>query len=214
MNTTTTKKRAGRPAGTTKNRRPICLEEYRKFMQAIDSYDVSVERKCVIKRAVVLLRYGGFRISELTHLRYSDLLDLYMINRIALSNNTKTKKPRDVLFSDGAVSEIRNVFSCIDFKDENEVLFKGRGGVFDKRNPTAFGAELNRAISAIFGKQYSTHSFRAGYITDLFRANNDASVIQHTVGHSNVSTTLGYRFVEDADKVSAVDCLTGTEEVA
>ena len=168
----------------------------------------------MIKRAVVLLRYGGFRISELTRLSYADLLDLYMSNRIALTNNTKMKKPRDVLFSDGAVKEIRDVFSCIEFRDEREVLFKGRGGKFDKRNPTAFGAELNKAIAAIFGSQYSTHSFRAGYITDMFRAKHDAKVVQDTVGHSNISTTLGYRFVEDADKVSAVDCLTGTEEVA
>ena len=50
----------------------------------------------------------------------------------------------------------------------------------------------------------ATHSFRAGYITQLFRDGVDLETVRRSVGHSSLEVTRGYLTEPDALMKKAV----------
>ena len=131
-------KKVGRPKGEAKSRKPIKRDQYLFFMDEVKKSNMVESKKCLVRGVAVLLRYGGFRVSELVNLRVSDLSTLRQIGVISLTNTTKTKKPRDAHFGDDSIKEILKVFSCLDKSDEHALLFHGRGNIYDKRNPASY----------------------------------------------------------------------------
>jgi integrase/recombinase XerD len=53
--------------------------------------------------------------------------------------------------------------------------------------------------------RHFTHSWRHAYATSLLRRGVDIHVVQRLLGHSNISTTVRYLHLSDADLSEAVE---------
>ena len=51
---------------------------------------------------------------------------------------------------------------------------------------------MNKFIHRVLGELYSTHSFRAGYITIAHKQGLSLAHIQNDIGHENIETTALY----------------------
>lgn len=56
---------------------------------------------------------------------------------------------------------------------------------------------MNTALDLVVKKledkpNLSSHSFRAGYITQLWKSNNDIEFVRQAIGHVSISSTLLY----------------------
>jgi len=200
--------KAGRPKGTTKERKPISSDIFEYLMSSLDRVDLSYQDRQIVVGAFLLLRYGGFRASELLSLTVKDLWDLNLDKVIHLRNNTKRKLPREVYFSTAHAERIFNHFASFMNLDDSRVkLFHGRGSRYGSRNKDSFVRKLNVILHTLLGAQYSTHSFRAGHITDLHNSDISMRVIQAHIGHTSISTTMRYVSVREEQKRAAVEML-------
>lgn len=202
------KRGMGRPKGTTKCRKPILKSTFIALLETVESSDMLHDKKMMMLSAFMLLRYGGFRVSELVGLRVSDLRDMRNEHTMHLGNDTKTRKGREVYFDAEQAERIFSLLSrIVDVNDPKAVLFRGRGGKYDKRNVTSFTRILNETLHLLLGPQYSTHSFRAGHITDMHYAGISMKVVQQHIGHTSLMTTMRYVNVKEQAKRDAISVL-------
>ena len=182
-----------RPKGATKSRKIITQKEYKELMNYLNRTDElkphSIENA---KKAFVLLYYGGFRVSELIDLTNKELFEIIKNKEFSLSNNTKTKKPRRVYFSDNAIKDIKKVFKNHFEESENYLLIRSWGKPYNKYSPHTLQRQLNIILKTALGYSYTTHSFRAGIITEMALKGINTKIIQSFINHSNVTTTLRY----------------------
>ena len=61
-----------------------------------------------------------------------------------------------------------------------------------------FIAKVNSFIQEVLGHRYSSHSFRAGIITDMSKSINP-KFIKEFIGHSDIKTTMRYIRPTDED---------------
>ena len=60
---------------------------------------------------------------------------------------------------------------------------------------------MNQFIHRVLGELYSTHNFRAGYITTAHQLGLSLEHIRQDIGHANISTTARYATVT-SDEIS------------
>lgn len=82
------------------------------------------------------------------------------------------------------------------FKDKNSCIFTKEN--FNKPlEREAFTASINKFIKASTQKiegnpNLSSHSFRIGFITKLWRDTNDIEFVRQAIGHAKIDTTSQY----------------------
>ena len=59
-------------------------------------------------------------------------------------------------------------------------------------NHIGFTKDFNQLIQLVLGKEFSTHSFRKGLITEFSKKGINPKITQTFIGHRNVTTTLNY----------------------
>ena len=182
-----------RPKGKTKARKIITKKEYKELMNFLNRTD-ELKKHSVnnAKKAFTLLYYGGFRISELIDLTNKDLFEIVEKKEFSLKNNTKTKKPRMVYFSDEAIKTIKQVFKENLTESSNYLLLRSWGKPHNKFSSHTIQRQLNIILSISIGNSYTTHSFRSGLITEMAIAGTNTKIIQEFINHASISTTLRY----------------------
>jgi integrase/recombinase XerC/integrase/recombinase XerD len=185
-----------RPKGTTKAKKPIRQDDYYKLIKFVQySKHLQQQRaKVKLKRLFTLLYVTGCRISEVCELKTSDLKQMIQQKEYSLTNNTKTKQSRLIVFSDKQLEILKTIIPPEEIR-----LFDVSGEYLN--------IKANKVIQACLGELYSTHSFRAGYITRLAENGANIKLIQEDIGHRKVATTLNYIKVEDDLKRSAKESL-------
>lgn len=171
----------------------LTVEEIDHIQQAIDLSQPEGHRN----KAIVEVLYScGLRVSELIHLRLSDLYkqEKYIWVR------GKGKKERLVPISDKALNEIdiyiqkyRNHLT-VKTEDEN-VLFLNRRG--NKLTRVMIFTIIKRlAAAANLSKQVSPHSFRHSFASHLVDAGADLRAVQEMLGHESIMTTEIYTHLD------------------
>lgn len=182
-----------RPKGTTKSRKIITQKEYKELINYLNRTDEfkahSIDNA---KKAFTLLFYGGFRVSELINLTNKELFEILKKGEFSLPNNTKTKKPRMVYFSPEAIKEIRKIFKNNLSESSNYLLLRSWGRPHNQFSAHTLQRQLNIILSIALGENFTTHSFRAGIITEMAISGVNTKIIQEYINHSSVSTTLRY----------------------
>lgn len=183
-----------RPKGTTRNKKPITDIEYKKLMKHTKGdEDIKENTKEKFLRTWILLYFTGCRISELTHITVKDVRNIVKKNEFSLMNNTKTKKPRLVYFSDTAIKEIKDVFKFdLDNLEDRCYVIRSWDRYYDRVNERAFTQQVNKYIHSLLGELYSSHSFRTGIITDMLNHGINTKVVKEFIGHASTNTTLRY----------------------
>lgn len=187
-----------RPKGTTKARKPISKQEFDRLINAAaKSRSIRKPTRAKLTIAFTLLYLTGCRVSEVAKMHSDDIDQMIRNNEYSLTNNTKTKTARLITFdADGVQAEML----------EN-ILPQEPGYLFTRNNSEkpmthmALTQLMNQFIHRVLGELYSTHSFRAGYITEAHTLGLSLEHIRQDIGHKNIATTARYATVT-AEQIS------------
>lgn len=142
------------------------------------------------ERAAMEVAYGaGLRLSEVLHLKLSDIDSQRMILRV---EQGKGKKDRNVMLSPALLETLRAYWR----QSRPRVwLFPGQGG---KRplHPTLLQRAFHQAkAKAGIGKPVSFHTLRHSFATQLLESGVNVRTIQALLGHGSLGSTQRYTHV-------------------
>lgn len=176
---------------------PIKEKQYKEIMAHLDQSTLRDATKDKYKKIFTFLYYTGARINEVTRIRGQDIQSIIKDGKLKLlTPKTKRYKGgafRDIPFSQDARKDIAEVF-----KDSLEHLdgYCIRSWNYKEKqvNIISLTTQLNKFLATIFGKSnYTTHSFRAGLLTEMALDNNiPLSIVQAFAGHKKPTTTMQY----------------------
>ena len=196
----------GRPAGVSLERRDIEIEQFVKIIEyVIEHPTMKRQTKSNVIKSCYLLYFFGLRVGELTFLTGKDAKKVISTKILSLGNNTKTKRPREAHIDPVHIGILEEVFAQELKEDDDYSLIRPWGKLKSQYNKSALQKLLNTVIhEALDSKQYTTHSFRAGYITELHRKGISIKTISKVIGHTKEATTMIYITVSDEEKREAV----------
>jgi integrase len=186
-----------RPIGTTRVKKPIEKYEFEKLILFISKTKFIKQQRLRVKlkRAFTLLYLTGCRISEIIDLTTNDINKIVEYKEYSLSNNTKTKTSRLIVFSTAQIDLLKTIIPRVNIK------------LFDVTTEY-FTIKANLLIHKCLGLLYSTHSFRVGYVTRLANNGENIELIRSDIGHKNIATTARYIKVTSEDKRKAKERLS------
>lgn len=164
-----------------------------KLIAAIDLSSPQGERN----RAILEVLYGcGLRVSELTHLKISDLY----FEEGFIKVTGKGDKQRFVPIIESTVKfisiykdSIRNHQTIAD--DHRDILFLNRRGKQLTR-AMIFTIIKQLAVKIDLNKKISPHTFRHSFATHLLENGADLRAIQLMLGHESITTTEIYTHID------------------
>lgn len=149
----------------------------------------NIKHRCIIK----LLYGSGLRLSELLHLKVTDIDAESMIIHI---KNSKGNKDRVVMLSKSLLEELRIYY--IKYKPV-DFLFEGQsGGMYSPKSVQVI--VKNAASKAGIKKKVTPHTLRHSFATHLLEAGTDIRFIQQLLGHGSIKTTEIYTHIADVTK--------------
>ena len=179
----------GRPKNTNRNSKPILEREYKILKSYINGLDTFETTKIKWLRSTEILFLSGMRVSEILNLKIKDIKG--GIDKGELSVFVKKQNIiRHIPLSEKSVKILKQLIK--DEADNDGYFIHKRNNVRSNLNPNGFTKEFNDLIQLVLGKNYSSHSFRKGIITEMGVSGINPKIIQHFISHKNVSTTLNY----------------------
>ena len=172
------------------------LHEPRKIPQILSVEEVTRLIQCAgsLKyQAALSLAYGaGLRVSEVTHLKITDIDSKRMILRI---EQGKGGRDRHAMLSPELLKILRAWYRD---GQSNRKMLPG-GWLFPGQNPVnpLTTRQLRRAFhkareAAQINKKVSLHSLRHAFATHLLEQHEDIRVIQVLLGHNKLESTARY----------------------
>jgi len=165
---------------------PVVLSpvEVVQFFAAIHSFKY---------RTLLMTAYAtGLRLSEVLHLRVTDIDTQRRVLRVQLG---KGHKQREVMLSPKLLELLRAYWKIY---RPQRWLFPGQGG----QEPLSPSSVQRVCVQARrhsgVGKRVSSHSLRHSFATHLLEAGANLRTIQLLLGHSSLSTTARYLHVSKA----------------
>ncbi|MCK5111054.1 MAG: tyrosine-type recombinase/integrase [Arcobacteraceae bacterium] len=189
-----------RPKNTKKDRLPIMEYEYNQivFKTKHDKAMKSVTKRKLL-RAYGLLYCFGARISEITNFTLDDLNFIYMHKYIILTD-TKSNATQRLIINDKAIE----ILKSLDYSDCEDALFY-RPNTTTPMNIGGLEKLINTHLKHQLNVLYTTHSFRAGYITRILEATGNPKIAQKLARHKDIITTLRYSGASDRQIDDALD---------
>ena len=181
-----------RPKETKKDRQPIFALEFNKIIERTKhSKTLRKSTKMKLLRAYTLLFYSGCRVSEIVTFTVDDIAKLVRDQMFVLGSKnqkkTKTKTVQLLRFNKMCCDKI----SEMDISDCKSALFY-KNGSSSSMNAAGLTKLVNEHLSEQLNVLYTTHSFRAGFITSIVEATGNITVAQVLARHRDPKTTAGY----------------------
>lgn len=145
-------------------------------------------------KAMFMLAYGsGLRLSEITHLKVSDIDSKQM--RIFVSQG-KGSRDRYAMLPQATLEILRNYWR--EYRPQDWLFVAPRtGGKYNERTlQDAFKAALKRSGVQ---KEATVHTLRHNFATDLFNEGNNLLSIKKLLGHVRIDTTAWYTQIADSN---------------
>ena len=178
-----------RPKNTQRNSKPILEREYKILKSYINGLETFETTKIKWLRSLEILYMGGMRVSEILDIKIKDIKD--GIEKSELTIFVKKQKIiRHIPLSEKSVKVLKKLIS--DETNINGYFIHKRDSVRNNLNTIGFTKDFNQLIQIVLGKNYSTHSFRKGIITEMGISGINPKIIQYFIAHKNISTTLNY----------------------
>jgi site-specific recombinase XerD len=177
---------------------PVILsrEEVLHFLDSVDS---------VKHRAILMTAYAaGLRVSEVTHLKVSDIDSQRMMLRV---DQGKGRKDRYVMLSPRLLEVLRDYWKTL-----RPTLWLFPGDLIGQpitRCAVEMACQKAHRASAIT-KPITPHSLRHAFATHLLESGTDIRTIQLLLGHRSLATTSRYLKVATSSvcaTTSPFDCL-------
>lgn len=161
----------------------------------LDTIDLSLPEGQRNRAMLEVLYSCGLRVSELTHLRYSDVY----FEEGFIKVEGKGSKQRLVPISDTALHEIKNYLydrnAVVVKKGYEDTLFLSRRGTALSRIMVFHIIKQQTALAGIL-KNVSPHTFRHSFATHLLEGGANLRAIQEMLGHEKITTTEIYTHID------------------
>ncbi|MFY4767526.1 tyrosine-type recombinase/integrase [Aliarcobacter butzleri] len=178
----------------TKIRENITEVEYQKLLTYLNGKeDLTTNTKNNLRRTFILLYFTGMRVNEVKQLKVKDINTIFEKEELIIVTH-KTRKERKLL----AIKQIKKHFVFNDNSKNEDFIITTKGNTLKTPNSSTFIAKVNSFIQEVLGHRYSSHSFRAGIITDMSKSINP-KFIKEFIGHSDIKTTMRYIRPTDED---------------
>ena len=154
-----------------------------------------------LRIALCLLAVTGVRINELLNIKVSDLTTLIQEDWIAIDRSKRgPSNHKAFLTKEGKkiIQDRKKDFELIFLmKELDAYLFTSEVDHFKKLRREAITRDVNKVMRLV-SKQLpgqpnlTSHSFRIGYITQLWKDSKDIEFVKQTIGHRKLDTTSAY----------------------
>ena len=182
-------------------REPITAEIYDSLIQNSQKFKYSnLYQSARLRLALALLLVTGIRISELLPLKMKQVESLFTKDWISIDRAKRgPANHKAFLTKEGSriMKERRSDFEFLQlFKDSDSYIFTAE----NSKKPLAreaFTNLINKFMKDCARKTdqnpyISSHSFRVGFITQLWRDTNDIEFVRQAIGHAKIDTTSQY----------------------
>lgn len=181
-------------------RDPITNEIYSYLIEKVDKEYRETYLGARLRVALALLVCTGIRISELLPLKMSQLETLTAHNFIAIDrvkNGPASHKAQLTKTGEGIIKKRAKDFEILwYYKDKDSYIFTAQHGK-KPLNRVSFSRVINlfllEASKELPGQpNLKSHSFRYGFITEIWRDKKDIEFVRQAIGHAKVDTTSSY----------------------
>ena len=179
-------------------RDPMTAEIYKELIKEAEGPTYIHVRTRI---ALCLLAVTGIRINELLPLKVNQLETLVEENWIAIDRSKRgPSNHKAFLTKEGKkiIQDRKKDFQLIFLmKEPNAYVFSPEINHFKKLRREVITTDVNKVmhkVSKIFPGQpnITSHSFRVGYITQLWKDSKDIEFVKQTIGHQKLDTTSAY----------------------
>ena len=179
-------------------RAPINSEIYNQLMKENPSPSYIATRTRI---AICLLTVTGIRISELLPLKVGQLETLLKEGWIAIDRLKKgPANHKAFLTSEGKklVKARKKDFKFLfAMKSKDSYIFTSDRKPYKMLRRETITMDVNKVVRSVANSieskpNITSHSFRIGYITKLWRDTSDIEFVRQTIGHSTIATTSRY----------------------
>ena len=179
-------------------RDPMTAEIYKKLIKEAEGPTYIYVRTRI---ALCILAATGIRINELLPLKVNQLKTLVEENWIAIDRSKRgPSNHKAFLTKEGKkiIQDRKKDFELIFLmKELDAYLFTSESDHFKKLRREAITRDVNKVMQLV-SKQLpgqpnvTSHSFRIGYITQLWKDSKDIEFVKQTIGHRKLDTTSTY----------------------
>ena len=195
-------------------RDPITGEIYRELMRATEGPTYINLRT---RMALCILAVTGIRINELLPLKVNQLETLFKENWIAIDRSKRgPSNHKAFLTKEGKkiIQDRQKDFQLIFLmKEPNSYLFTAEANHYKPLDRVVITRDVNKVMhqvsNQLTGKpNITSHSFRIGYITQLWKDSKDIEFVKQTIGHRKLDTTSSYvNKLSDHERQNHIDQL-------
>ena len=179
-------------------RDPMTGEIYRELMRATEG---PTYIKLRTRMALCILAVTGIRINELLPLKVRQLETLFKENWIAIDQSKRgPSNHKAFLTKEGKkmMQDRQKDFELIFLiKKPDSYLFTAESNHYKPLDRVAITRDVNKVMREVSNQlpgklNITSHSFRIGYITQLWKDSKDIEFVKQTMGHQNLDTTSAY----------------------
>ena len=193
-------------------RDPMTVEIYTELMRAAEG---PTYIKLRTRMALCILTVTGIRINELLPLKVSQLETLFKENWIAIDRSKRgpsnhkaflTKKGKKI------IKDRQKDFQLIFLmKEPDSYIFTAEANHSKQLDRVAITRDVNKVMREVSNQlpskpNITSHSFRIGFITQLWKDSKDIEFVKQTIGHRKLDTTSAYiKSLSDSERQKRID---------
>jgi site-specific recombinase XerD len=179
-------------------RQPVTLETYQLLIQAAESPSYTSVR---LRIAFCLLTVTGIRINELLPLKVGQLQTLFKYNWIRINRSKRgpanhkaflTREGRKLI--DEREKDFKFLFLM---KNQDSYIFTSESNHLQMLSRETVTRDVNRVMRSVSKSlpdqpNITSHSFRVGYISQLWKDTKDIEFVKQSIGHRKIENTSSY----------------------
>jgi integrase len=179
-------------------RDPMTAKIYTELMRAAEGPTYIQLRTRI---ALCILAVTGVRINELLPLKVSQLETLFKENWIAIDRSKRgPSNHKAFLTKEGKkiIQDRQKDFQLIFLiKESDSYLFTAEANHSKQLDRVAITRDVNKVMREVSNQlpgkpNITSHSFRIGFITQLWKDSKDIEFVKQTIGHRKLDTTSAY----------------------
>ena len=179
-------------------RDPMTRDIYKELVKAAEGPTYINVRTRI---ALCILAVTGIRINELLPLKVNQLRTLIEENWITIDRSKRgPSNHKAFLTKEGKkiIQDRKKDFQLIFLiKEPNAYVFTPETNHFKKLRREVITTDVNKVMHKVSKKfpgqpNITSHSFRVGYITQLWKDSKDIEFVKQTIGHQKLDTTSAY----------------------
>ena len=179
-------------------RQPITPEIYRLLIQAAESPNYTSVR---LRIAFCLLTVTGIRINELLPLKVGQLQTLLESHWIGIDRSNRGPANHKAFLTREGKKLVEERKKDFDFlflmKNSNSYIFTSESNHAKMLSRETITRDVNRVMRSVSRNlpdqpNITSHSFRVGYISKLWKDTKDIEFVRQSIGHRRMDTISSY----------------------